>query len=45
VNAGELRPSFLITHRYGRNEAIEALSALCGNVRESEPRGKVVITL
>jgi threonine dehydrogenase-like Zn-dependent dehydrogenase len=45
VNAGELRPSFLVTHRYGLEEAVEALSALRGNVRESEPRGKVVITL
>lgn len=45
VNAGELRPSFLVTHHFELDEAIEALSVLRGNVSQSEPRGKVVVTL
>jgi len=42
VNAGELRPSFLITHRFGLEHASEAIDALRAGV-SGEPRGKVVI--
>jgi threonine dehydrogenase-like Zn-dependent dehydrogenase len=45
VNAGELRPSFLITHRYELDDALSAVDALRGNVAAGEPRGKVVIDL
>ena len=45
VNAGELRPSFLITHRFALGEATEALSTLRGPLNDSVPRGKVVVTI
>jgi threonine dehydrogenase-like Zn-dependent dehydrogenase len=44
VNAGELRPSFLITHRFELERAPEALSALRASA-PGEPRGKVIITV
>ncbi len=45
VNAGELKPSFLITHRYSLDESDAAIAALRGGVGDDEPRGKVVISL
>lgn len=45
VNAGILRPSFLITHRYSLNDAGQAIAALRGEVAEMEPRGKVVVVV
>jgi threonine dehydrogenase-like Zn-dependent dehydrogenase len=45
VNAGELKPSFLITHRFGLDRSLEAVDALRGGTVGDEPRGKVVITL
>jgi len=45
VNAGDLRPSFLITHRYELEGWSDAIQALRGHVDESEPRGKVAISL
>jgi threonine dehydrogenase-like Zn-dependent dehydrogenase len=42
VNAGELRPSFLITHRFEVEHAPAAIAALRGG-STNEPRGKVVI--
>ncbi len=44
VNAGLLKPSFLITHRYELDRARDAIDALRGNVADDEPRGKVVIS-
>jgi L-iditol 2-dehydrogenase len=43
VNAGTLRPSFLITHRFTMDDAPAAVSALRGAVGDDEPRGKVVL--
>ena len=45
VNSGDLRPSFLITHRFALDDAAAAVDALRGAVATSEPRGKVVIDL
>jgi threonine dehydrogenase-like Zn-dependent dehydrogenase len=45
VNAGELKPSFLITHRFSLDEAEQAIAALRGEVGENEPRGKVAIAV
>jgi threonine dehydrogenase-like Zn-dependent dehydrogenase len=45
VNAGELKPSFLITHRFSLDESEQAIAALRGDVGEHEPRGKVVIAV
>jgi L-iditol 2-dehydrogenase len=45
VNAGSLRPSFLITHRFALDEASSAISTLRGDVAENEPRGKVVLEI
>jgi threonine dehydrogenase-like Zn-dependent dehydrogenase len=45
VNIGDLRPSFLITHRYDLEHWSNAVLALRGGVGDSEPRGKVVISL
>ncbi len=45
VNAGELKPSFLITHRFSLDDAEKAVETLRGGVREHEPRGKVVISV
>jgi len=44
VNARELRPSFLITHRYGLEQASDAIKALRSSA-PGEPRGKVIITV
>jgi threonine dehydrogenase-like Zn-dependent dehydrogenase len=44
VNARELRPSFLITHRYGLEQASEAIGALRASAA-GEPRGKVIIAV
>jgi threonine dehydrogenase-like Zn-dependent dehydrogenase len=44
VNTGYLQPSFLITHRYGIEESLEALATLRG-VADHQSRGKVVISL
>lgn len=45
VNAGELKPSFLITHRFALDDSVAAVAVLRGGVGEDEPRGKVVITI
>ncbi len=45
VNAGELKPSFLITHRFSLEESDDAVAVLRGGVGEHEPRGKVVIAI
>lgn len=45
VNAGDLQPSFLITHRYDLENWSSAFNALRGDVDDSEPRGKVTISL
>ena len=44
VNAGELRASFLITHRFALDETPDALSALRAST-PGEPRGKVTIAV
>jgi len=44
VNAGELRPSFLITHRFSGDDALGAIDAL-RTVEQGAPRGKVVVEL
>jgi threonine dehydrogenase-like Zn-dependent dehydrogenase len=44
VNARELRPSFLITHRFSLDQASAAIDTLRGGA-SSEPRGKIVIEL
>jgi len=43
VNGGDLRPSFLITHRFTLDDAPAAVVALRGLVATSGARGKVVI--
>jgi L-iditol 2-dehydrogenase len=45
VNAGELKPSFLITHRFSLEDAEQAIAALRGDVEAHEPRGKVVLNV
>jgi 2-desacetyl-2-hydroxyethyl bacteriochlorophyllide A dehydrogenase len=45
VNAGMLKPSFVITHRYSIEQTQPAIGALRGDVADDEPRGKVVIAL
>ena len=45
VNGGDLRPSFLITHRFSLDDAATAVNVLRGNETTGEPRGKVVIDL
>jgi threonine dehydrogenase-like Zn-dependent dehydrogenase len=44
VNAHDLRPSFLITHRFGLEDSASAVLALRGE-GSKEPRGKVIITV
>ena len=45
VNAGNLKPSFLITHRFALLETDQAIATLRGDVSDTEPRGKVVIVV
>jgi 2-desacetyl-2-hydroxyethyl bacteriochlorophyllide A dehydrogenase len=45
VNAGDLKPSFLITHRYSIDQSATAIRTLREGVADDEPRGKVVISL
>jgi L-iditol 2-dehydrogenase len=45
VNSGDLRPSFVITHRFTLEEAPDAVAALRGEPSVHEPRGKVVVAL
>jgi 2-desacetyl-2-hydroxyethyl bacteriochlorophyllide A dehydrogenase len=45
VNSGDLRPSFLITHRFTLEEAPDAVATLRGGSSEHEPRGKVVVEI
>lgn len=45
MNVGDLKPSFLITHRFTLEQAVDAIGALRGDVADDEPRGKVVISL
>jgi threonine dehydrogenase-like Zn-dependent dehydrogenase len=45
VNAGTLKPSFLITHRFSLAQTRDAIAALRGGLPESVVRGKVVIAL
>jgi threonine dehydrogenase-like Zn-dependent dehydrogenase len=44
LNAQELRPSFLITHRFTFDDTSAAVAALRGGAND-EPRGKVVIEI
>lgn len=43
VNTGELKPSFLITHRFEFSDALDAVGALRGGIESNQPRGKVAI--
>jgi 2-desacetyl-2-hydroxyethyl bacteriochlorophyllide A dehydrogenase len=45
VNAGRLKPSFLITHRFSLDDSLRALDVLRGGVPDSVARGKVVVTV
>ena len=45
VRAGNLKPSFLITHRFTLDESEQAIATLRGDVADDEPRGKVVIVV
>ncbi len=45
VNAGRLRPSFLVTHRYPMAQYEDAVRALSGEHPAGEPRGKVTIEI
>ena len=45
VNAGELRPSFLISHRYAMSQWRDAVSALRGSIGDDTPRGKVIVSI
>ncbi|MGH9019475.1 MAG: zinc-dependent alcohol dehydrogenase [Acidimicrobiales bacterium] len=45
LNAGQLHPSFLVTHRFHLNDALDALAVLRGGVSDRSPRGKVTIAL
>ena len=45
VNAGDLKPSFLVTHRFDLDDAIAAIATLRGSVSDREPRGKVVVSI
>jgi L-iditol 2-dehydrogenase len=44
VNRGDLKPSFLITHRFSLEDASRAIEALRG-VPDGESRGKVIIDI
>jgi threonine dehydrogenase-like Zn-dependent dehydrogenase len=44
LNTRELRPSFLITHRFELENALDALATLRGGATK-EPRGKVIINV
>jgi len=45
VNAGRLKPSFLITHRFLLDESMEAIETLRGRVPDTVARGKVIVTV
>jgi len=45
VNARELRPSFLISHRFALSEWRDAVAVLRGNVADDVSRGKVVVSI
>ncbi len=45
VNARQLTPSFLITHRFGLEKATDAIATLDGSRDRDSPRGKVAIIL
>lgn len=45
VNSGDLRPSFVITHRFTLEHVDEAVAALRGGSNDREPRGKVVVEI
>jgi threonine dehydrogenase-like Zn-dependent dehydrogenase len=45
VNAGELTPSFLITHRFNMDHALDAVAALRSGSSSHGARGKVVVDL
>jgi threonine dehydrogenase-like Zn-dependent dehydrogenase len=45
VNTGDLRPSFVITHRFTLEHAADAVATLRGGPQEHEPRGKVVVEI
>jgi 2-desacetyl-2-hydroxyethyl bacteriochlorophyllide A dehydrogenase len=45
VNAGTLKPSLLITHRFQLDQADRAIATLRGAVADDQPRGKVVLSL
>ncbi len=45
VNIGNLKPSFLITHRFTLDESELAVATLRGDVADTQPRGKIVFSL
>jgi threonine dehydrogenase-like Zn-dependent dehydrogenase len=45
LNARDLRPGFVITHRFDLERVDEAVATLRGAERIVEPRGKVVLDL
>jgi threonine dehydrogenase-like Zn-dependent dehydrogenase len=45
VNSGDLRPSFVITHRFTLEHVEDAVAALRGGPQDHEPRGKVVVEI
>jgi threonine dehydrogenase-like Zn-dependent dehydrogenase len=45
VNSGDLRPSFVITHRFTLHDVHDAVAALRGGPSDHEPRGKVVVEI
>jgi len=45
VNSGDLRPSFVITHRFTLDDAPDAVATLRGGPSDHEPRGKVVLEI
>ena len=45
VNARELQPSFLISHRFELSQWRDAVAALRGDVASDVARGKVVVSI
>ena len=45
VNAQQLHPSFVITHRFGLSDYADAIATLRGHVSDDLPRGKVTVAL
>lgn len=45
LNAGALRPSFVVTHRFTLDDVDRAVAALRGTASEDDARGKVVVSV